>query len=284
MSNDTGRLILHEAVDPVTNMAIDEALARTCSEGGGGFPVIRFYWWNVPTLSLGAKERLHEAADIKACKEMGIALVRRPTGGRSVLHDKELTYAVIAPLGRPPFNTSVEQSYRMIAEAQARGISKLGIDLKLTAGGRKVRPRTAGAADSGAAFGAGAALPGAHLPCFAAPSRYELTWNGKKVIGSAQRRLKGSVLQHGSILLQGDVERLARATGAGSDGAQRLSTMLTGLEEIAGKEISRGDIAEVMGPELMEIFACQFEVSDLSRQEWQRVRELEPRIAAKLGN
>lgn len=273
-----GRILLHGAMNPVTNMAIDEALARACDADKSGFPVIRFYWWDVPTLSLGAKERLHEAADVDACKDMGIALVRRPTGGRSVLHDKELTYSIIAPLDNEPFCHSVEESYRKIAEAQANGLKKLGVDLTLTPGGQRMRPRTA---PSSASISPAANGP-LHLPCFAAPSRYELTWNGKKVIGSAQRRLRNSVLQHGSILQQAEIERLARATKVGDEGQAKLANLVIGIEEILGKPVTREQIQQAMLPELESIFPVTFATSDLTEQEWAHVRELEPVIADKL--
>lgn len=269
-----GRVIFHQAMDPVFNMAVDEALARACDEGGPGFPLIRFYWWSVPTLSLGAKERLEEAADQQACEELGISLVRRPTGGRSVLHFHEVTYAIIAPIGIQPFQSSVEHSYRLIAEAQARGLKALGIELQLTPGGRKVRPRTAG--------GDSAPAPGGHLPCFAAPSRYELTWRGRKVVGSAQRRLRNAVLQHGSILLSSDIERLSKATRAGKDGPERLAKLVAGLEEIAGRAVERQEIITAMLPELKAVFDVEFDESELTTEEERRVDELIPVTAARL--
>jgi lipoate-protein ligase A len=274
-TSSSGRIIIDGPCDPVRNMAIDEALAQSCKEGNSGFPVIRFYWWSKPTLSLGAKERLNEAADLEVCRELGISLVRRPTGGRSVLHDQELTYAIIASTDKPPFQTSVEESYRMIAEAQASAVNALGINLMLTAGGRKIRPRSNQSSEDSA----NAVSPGSHLPCFAAPSRYELTWQGKKVIGSAQRRLRGAVLQHGSILLQSDVGRLARITRGE---AEALSNLVIGLEEIAGRSISRESLIQAMSPAIQGVFNDDFAVGYLTDYEIELVEDLVPEIESSL--
>ena len=207
----SGRLILHGATDPRENMAIDQALLLSCEGGNGGFPVLRFYWWTVPTLSLGAKEDVKKAADTEACRHNNIAIVRRITGGRAVLHHRELTYSITGPIGTPPYIGSILDSYQRIAGAMRKGFADLGAELDFTPGSRH----------SG----------GAHLPCFAAPGRFELAYQGRKVVGSAQRRLKRSALQHGSILQYSDVDLLATATGA-ENGGGSLAAVMIGFSEI----------------------------------------------------
>jgi lipoate-protein ligase A len=266
-------------------MAVDEALARACDEGAPGFPVVRFYWWTLPTLSLGAKERLREAADIEACRRLGIALVRRPTGGRAVLHDRELTYSVIAPLGVPPFDESVESSYRVIAEAMRAGFAELGIELELTAGSRKIRPTSLSPDELTGADAAERVRAAAlrHLPCFAAPSRYELAYGGRKVVGSAQRRLRNAVLQHGSILLRSDPERLAEASGTDRARLEELEQIMTGLEEISGRAIAREELIEPLLRALRPALHADLPLEPLSADEERRVRELLPAVNSRLS-
>lgn len=270
----SGRLIIHGPMGPAENMAVDEALTRICDEGGDGFPVLRLYWWNVPTLSLGAKERLEEAADAEACKRLGIALVRRPTGGRAVLHDHELTYAIIGPLGTKPFDGNIEQSYRDTAEALREGLTCTGIDLILTPGSIKMRPRSASSGETASSM--------KHLPCFAAPSRYELTWQGRKVVGSAQRRLKNAVLQHGSILLTTDAEILSQATGSDPERIEELAATMIGLEEISKTAIERKDLFEPLAEAFSKTCGTTLIPGELSEKERVLADELIPVVKAKI--
>lgn len=276
----SGRLIIDGPMDPAENMAVDEALARACDGGSDGFPALRLYWWCVPTMSIGAKERLEEAADVKACRDLGIALVRRPTGGRAVLHDHELTYAVIGPLGAKPFDGNIEESYRLTAEALREGISRIGIDLTLTAGGIKMHPRTLPSRDAPQHPSLAASMR--HLPCFVAPSRYELTWQGRKVVGSAQRRLRNSVLQHGSILFTTDAETLARASGSDPQRIDELAAAMIGIEEIAGRSIERKELFEPLADAFGKVCGTTFHVGELTPEERTLADGLVSSVKAKI--
>ena len=274
-----GRVIIDAALPGAINMAKDEAIARACDEGITDFPTIRFYWWQRPTLSLGAKERLAEAADLDKCKEMGIDLVRRATGGRAVLHDKELTYSVIAPLNKKPFNSSVEESYKAIAEALREGIAAAGVELELTAGSRKIKPRTMAASSSNLDMKAAAMR---HLPCFAAPSRYELAFRGRKCVGSAQRRLKKALLQHGSIIFLPEVERLALATGSDSNRLDELQKTMTGLQEITGKTFDRAKLVNHLIPAFSHKLGYNFQPGNLLPAEKAKLKDLIPVVENRL--
>jgi lipoate-protein ligase A len=232
----SGRLIIHGAREPLENMAIDAALLLACEEGATGFPALRFYWWTIPTLSLGAKERLADAADIEECHRRGIALVRRPTGGRAVLHDNELTYSIVGTLGKPPFNGSVTASYGHISRAMLEGLSALGIKLDLAPPERR--------------------RAGAHMPCFAAPSRFELAAGGRKLVGSAQRRVRRAVLQHGSILIRSDPRTLAAVSGLDAPRAEILADSMVGLEQLLDKPISRNQIIDALLPPLENLLGA----------------------------
>lgn len=179
--------------DPYYNMAMDEALLNFVSRGEID-PVVRFYTWNPATLSVGYFQRLKKEIDIDKVKEKGFGLVRRQTGGRGVLHDKELTYSVIVSEEHPNMPSTVTEAYRVISEGLLEGFKLLGFEAYFAIPRSKEereklkQPRSA--------------------VCFDAPSWYELVVEGRKIAGSAQTRQKGVILQHGSLLQDVDVDEL----------------------------------------------------------------------------
>ncbi|MEX3423095.1 biotin/lipoate A/B protein ligase family protein [Staphylococcus hominis] len=179
--------------DPYYNMAMDEALLNFVSRGEID-PVVRFYTWDPATLSVGYFQRLKKEIDIDKVKEKGFGLVRRQTGGRGVLHDKELTYSVIVPESHPNMPSTITEAYRVISEGLLEGFKLLGFDAYFAIPRSKEereklkQPRSA--------------------VCFDAPSWYELVVEGRKIAGSAQTRQKGVILQHGSLLQDVDVDEL----------------------------------------------------------------------------
>ncbi|MFC7370428.1 biotin/lipoate A/B protein ligase family protein [Fictibacillus iocasae] len=179
--------------DPAFNMALDEALLNWHSEGKIP-PVIRFYGWNPATLSIGYFQRVEKEIDMDAVKKHNLGFVRRPTGGRGVLHDQELTYSVIVSEEHPEMPASVTEAYRVISEGIKDGFNLLGLETYFAI------PRTDEEKE-------GLKNPRSAV-CFDAPSWYELVVEGRKVAGSAQTRQKGVILQHGSILLEIDEDKL----------------------------------------------------------------------------
>ncbi|RTE10356.1 lipoate--protein ligase family protein [Paenibacillus whitsoniae] len=179
---------------PAENMALDEAMLTAHSEGLAP-PTVRFYGWNPPTLSIGYFQKAAEV-DQEAVAGEGIGFVRRPTGGRAVLHDKELTYSIIVAEDYPGIPRQVTEAYRVLSEGLLRGFRELGLQaemVQLASEEEKEKYASAGSA-----------------ACFDSPSWYELVVEGRKVAGSAQVRQKGVVLQHGSILLDMDTDQLFR--------------------------------------------------------------------------
>ncbi|EOB7294487.1 biotin/lipoate A/B protein ligase family protein [Staphylococcus aureus] len=190
---ETWNFINTGSKDPYYNMAMDEALLNFVSRGEID-PVIRFYTWNPATLSIGYFQRLQKEIDIDKVKVKGFGLVRRQTGGRGVLHDKELTYSVIVPESHPNMPSTVTEAYRVISQGLLEGFKNLGFDTyfavpKTPEERQKLKqPRSS--------------------VCFDAPSWYELVVEGRKIAGSAQTRQKGVILQHGSILQDIDTDEL----------------------------------------------------------------------------
>jgi len=234
------QLIVDPALDGRTNMEVDAALLDEAENAAQPTTVIRFYQWMPATLSLGRHQKLEQAADLEFCGEHGIPIVHRPTGGRAVLHDDELTYAVASnELDR--FNgASVYQTYRSISEALRLGLERLGVPAVLAPETRKL----------------GLARNGPDHPCFASPSRYELTANARKIIGSAQRRRRRSFLQHGSILITCDRDKLARATRVAD--AETLAQAVVGIAELLGRRPSTGEMLGAFVAGFQEHFAVEF--------------------------
>ena len=188
-------LIIDGAIDGKSNMAIDAALFEEVASSSTQRTIVRFYQWSRPTLSLGRNQKVEKAVDTDYCDARGIDVVHRPTGGRAVLHDDELTYAVISN-DSSHFGDTIYGNYKAVSEALCRGYNVLGVPALLAPDTKKVNGFT----------------NGADLPCFISPSRYELMVDGRKIVGSAQRRVRDNFLQHGSMPITCDRKVLASAT------------------------------------------------------------------------
>jgi lipoate-protein ligase A len=178
----TWRVLSDVAQDGPRNMALDEAIAYAV-EARRVPPTVRFYAWDKPTVSLGCLQAARGAVEREACDRLGVRIVRRPTGGRAVLHDDELTYSVCVPLDGAWARLSVGESFRRIGEGLVAGLRRLGIAATL---GKACDDR---------------AVSGEAQACFLTPRMPAVLAEGKKLVGSAQRRLGGAILQHGSLLV-----------------------------------------------------------------------------------
>lgn len=171
------------------NMALDAAVLEAV-EGGTTLPTLRLYGWAPPCLSLGYSQPFSDV-DLERLEANGWDLVRRPTGGRAILHTDELTYSVIGPKTDPRLSGGLMDSYRRISRALFQALQNLGLPVEVHAGKNPLAH---------------------HQPvCFENPSDFEITVNGKKIIGSAQARKKRGILQHGSLPLTGDLTRITKA-------------------------------------------------------------------------
>lgn len=178
------------------NMALDEVLLHAVANGTSP-PVLRFYRWAPATVTLGYAQSVSKDVDLDVCREAGLDVVRRSTGGRAVLHDQEVTYAVIAPTDHGVFGNSVLDCYRVISEVLLKALRQLGLPAQLVPG----KPR-------------GGHRNATKAVCFSAPSQYELVIDGRKVAGSAQKRHGRGFLQHGSIPVEMDLDLLGRVLKA----------------------------------------------------------------------
>jgi lipoate-protein ligase A len=218
------RLLLDPPQRGHINMQRDLELMEQVSVGESP-PTLRIYQWSPAAVSIGYFQDEQEVVDADACRRLGIDMVRRPTGGRAVLHDDELTYSIIVPEAHPFIEGGgVVDAYRSISRGIITAFNLLGITASLTPEAAS-RPGLS---------------PGS---CFDTPSAYEIQVNGKKVVGSAQLRRDGIVLQHGAILfsLQADrydsiLKQNSRKT-AGTN-CPELSQKAAGLSDL-GLKVNR---------------------------------------------
>lgn len=206
-------------------MAVDEALLDNVA-AGAGTPALRLYRWHPPCLSLGFAQPF-EAADAAFCAARGVDIVRRPTGGRAVLHHLELTYAVVAPLGAGPFTFDLQAAYRAICQGLVAGLRSLGVAAELAGEpeGGVIRPTTT-------------------IPCFVGPASGEVIASGRKLIGSAMRRTGDAILQHGAILEGWDGALQAGCLGLADDRALRPAIVT--LTDLLGATPAAGALAQAI--------------------------------------
>ena len=221
----TWRLLVTEPTDGASNMAIDEAvwLGRRM---GASPPTVRFFAWAPPTVSLGYGQPLDRHVDVAACRRLGVGLVRRPTGGSAIYHDgpeRELTYSVVAAADDIGGGArDLLHSYEWIGRALAAGLRVLGAPVEMVGVARGDEPTPA--------F------------CFARTGSCEIELDGRKLVGSAQRRYGSTFLQHGSVLLGVDAERLAHLFPTTPD---PLATMTT-LEAALGHRPKFDDVVTAL--------------------------------------
>ena len=208
-------------------MARDVALMRRARETGE--IVFSIYEWTRPTLSLGRNQRAQGCYDLDAISSRGIDVVRRPTGGRALLHNREVTYSVTAPLAE---SASLRESYDRINRILLEGLLSLGV----------------GAAVAGSSS---RALPPTDMPCFAEPSAGELISDNRKLVGSAQWRDNGALLQHGSILIGNDQTMIAELAADPTD--DHDVPVPATLAETLGYAPSVAEVADAMFASVRDI-------------------------------
>ena len=228
-SASTWRLLMHGEAPGAENMALDEAILIALLEGRVP-PTLRFYGWAPPCLSLGRGQPATDA-NLPACRAAGVDVVRRPTGGRAILHTDELTYSVVMLQSDPRAAGGVLESYRRLSEGLLAGLRVLGVEASQVAGQRR--------------------QPGEPVPvCFETPSAYEITHGGRKLVGSAQWRSRGGVLQHGSLPLHGDLGRIGSYLALSEEqrAAERctLEACAVTLEQAAGHIVPFDSVAAAL--------------------------------------
>jgi lipoate-protein ligase A len=249
------------ARDAASNMALDEALL-VMHEAGTTPPTLRVYGWCQPTLSLGYAQNAQQEVDLAACHAQGVAVIRRPTGGRAVLHDQEVTYSVVMPLALDDGPHTIMEHYRRIGMALAAALQALGLPVYLA------RPQVRAASTRAPASPA----------CFAALSRYELSVVGKKIVGSAQKRAQRALLQHGSIPLWMDRQRLFQCLQVPPEHraalVQTAYTTMGAVNEVAPRPVSLAAVHEALRQGFGATFGVDVVDIPISPEEWRLAQHL----------
>ena len=267
------RVIFTGANDAFFNMALDEALLLS-SQKGTSPPVLRLFLWEPPAVSIGYFQSAEKTVDLKKCKDKGVHVVRRITGGRAVLHEDEITYSVCASSDDfPQLGDTTIQTYQKLSMALLESLRLLGIN------GKWVKPSTNKKSLSFHSISS--------KPCFMSNSRYEITVEGKKLIGSAQRRFssrsdqdrKDSFIQHGSILTGKGKHSLAELLPEENSVEimkQNLEGKSTNMEKILRRRIKPDEIISALKTGFEKVFSCRMEDSVESVEELkiaQRLKE-----------
>jgi len=219
------RLLITEPMGGASNMALDEAILLARIQGVA-LPTLRFFAWSPPTISLGYGQRLDTRINVEACGRVGVGLVRRATGGSAIYHDtleREVTYSVVAGTGDFEGSGDLLETYRWIGGGLTAGLRCLGVPAEMV----PVRPSDP------------AAMP---TFCFARTGSYEIEVDGKKLVGSAQRRQAGAFLQHGSVLLGADLPRLRLLFPGEGDPLAGMTT----LEAVLGRRPSFDEVVRAL--------------------------------------
>lgn len=254
------RLVLTEPSSGAWNMAVDEAILEAVWRKEA-LPTLRLYAWAPPCLSLGYAQPVSDVDQGRLAAHHW-DLVRRPTGGRAILHTDELTYSVIGPVEDPRLDGSILESYRKLAEALLAALHLLG----LPALSRSQAAQPSEKSQAGPV-------------CFEVPSNYEITVDGKKLIGSAQARRKEGVLQHGSLPLCGDLARITEALSfpdetSREQAAARLIQRATTVEAVLGTPIPWDSAAQAFAQGFQQALNLEMLPSGLLPSEKMRAMEL----------
>ncbi len=257
------RLIVEDAPrSGAANMAVDQAIAEACA-AGESLPTVRFYCWKPPAVSLGRLQPLADI-DVTTVAALGYEIVRRPTGGRAILHTDEFTYSVAAAMSHPLVRGGVMDAYLRISNALLAGLRQVGVHAEKAPGDVRV------GADVSAV-------------CFEVPSAYEITIGSRKLMGSAQSRRAGYVLQHGSLPLVGDITRLIdvlalpaeQAATLRHELAARACTLAQALgADDASDAVTFGRVAAAMQCGFEQVLQMNFQPGGLTPAEVRRAAEL----------
>jgi len=254
------RLLITPPARGAWNMAVDESILEHTQAGRGeSLPTLRLYAWTPACLSLGHAQPCADV-DSARLKERGWEVVRRATGGRAILHTDELTYSVTGSAEESLLTGGVLESYNRIAQALLLAVKNLELPVEMKEG--KANDH---------------AIP--NPVCFEVPSTYEITVDGKKLIGSAQARKKEGVLQHGSLPLTGDLTRICQALvfeneTARKEASKRLLARATTVEAALGRAVSWETAAQAFIHAFEAQLGLCFEKGELSESESRRAEEL----------
>jgi lipoate-protein ligase A len=240
--NEKWRLLLTGASTAATNMSIDRAVLVANSEGLVP-PTVRFYEWKPPAISIGYFQGLEEEVDLVNCKKLGVDYVRRITGGGAVFHEHELTYSIVISESHPEIPKNIMDSYGRICGAIIKGLKNLNIE-------SQYKPIN------------------------------DILTNGKKISGNAQTRKMKTVLQHGTVLMDVDVEKMFSILKVPNEKIKDkliadVKDRVTSIKHVINEEISFAKVAESMKNGFEEEFNVELELGVLTDTERDLTKKFE---------
>jgi lipoyl(octanoyl) transferase len=244
MAHMKWRLLLNPNLNGYRQMAIDESLYLSLNPDSS--PVLRFYTWASPTLSLGSFQNYKRVVSEAFCVHNNINVVRRPTGGRAVLHQYEVTYAVVAPLEGAFNNLSLRETYQLISKPLNQALQQLGIN------------------ESSISLNSSHLQDPHNSQCFVSVSRFEISNGGRKIIGSSQKRSRDRFLQHGSILLDFD-PFLQQGSILHPD--PEIESKIAPLNRLLGRDLSFQETSSKIAQAFSDCFGIEMESSVLHQEE-----------------
>jgi lipoyl(octanoyl) transferase len=246
---------------PYENMATDEALFDAACTSG--VPVLRLYGWTPATASLGFAQRASEALDFAEMDRRHVAWVRRPTGGRAVLHDMEVTYSVSIPQSDPLYAVGLETSYQWICGPIVVALLAVGVSAALAPHG---------------------STGFVSASCFTARGATDILAGQRKIVGSAQMRTRDGFLQHGSVVLKNDLEKLFAVVRTSQpnvhDAARRAARLMTSVSDEAHRAVSFGEMADALAAAFSAAEGVRLLPDSLSAREALTIADI---IARKYG-
>ena len=256
MDQNNWRLILDPLGDGVINMVKDRAILIACNEGETP-ATLRLYGWQKPTLSIGYSQDVSKNIDLESCEQNRISVVRRFTGGRALLHQYELTYSLVAPIPHKAFPGSLRGAFEKISQAILESLKLVKIE------GVKVAEKK----DRKSGF-----EPKRFPACFSVANHFEITVEGKKLIGSAQRRLRSAFLQHGSLILDMNPKLTHTLLKYPSEFDSQavlkyLMSKTTTLKQILNKDLEHDEVAQWFLKGFQKSFSGNWSEGQLNKRE-----------------
>ncbi len=221
----TWRLLQTGNNSAAMNMAIDEALMLRQKEDA--LPTLRFYGWNHPSFSFGYFLKIAEEVDVPKCREQGVGLVRRPTGGGIVIHGWDLTYTVALPLDNPLVPMNTLESYHVIHECIINGLRQLNINAEHFSEKASNNEELQNI-------------------CLTHPTKYDVLINNRKVAGAAQRRKRGVLLHQGYIAVDMPPDAMANLVSTQNDLSQFVVMISTAINSVSQQALDRTKLADAI--------------------------------------
>lgn len=254
MDQCSWRIIQDSPGEGALNMITDRAILMACNEGQVP-ATLRLYGWQRPTLSIGYSQEISQYIDLESCERNNIPVVRRFTGGRALLHQYEMTYSVIAPIPHPAFPGSLKGSFERISQAILESLKIGGIEGATVAEKNKIKGGS-----------------GRSPACFSMANHCEIVVGGKKLVGSAQRRLRSAFLQHGSVILEGTPNLTHTLLKYSSETQKQgvLDSLLsntTSLKQLLQRKLENDEVNQWFSKGFQKTFPGNWKTGKLTQQE-----------------